>query len=116
MQRRTVRVLSSEGDDEYVVEFKRENDRLSVTCTCGSGKYGKLCKHKLGVVLADHSVQLVDATSAVIAEIAEWIGHTDYVQLLAEYSALKARVSNAKSELETVKYRLERAMRDDEQF
>jgi len=116
MQRLTVRVLSTDGDDEYLVEFKRADDRLSVTCTCGSGKYGKLCKHKMGVVLADRSVELVDASADTIAEIAGWLGHTDYVQLLAEYSAAKSTLDSAKSEIEKVKYRLERAMRDDDQF
>lgn len=115
MQRLTVRVLSTDGNDEYLVEFKRADDRLSVTCTCGSGKYGKLCKHKMGLILADRTVELVNASASTIAEIADWLVHTDYVQLLAEYSAAKSRLDSTKSEFEKVKYRLERVMRDDEQ-
>ncbi|XVJ50911.1 MAG: hypothetical protein HEQ32_01995 [Vampirovibrio sp.] len=38
------------GEEDYLVHFIREDKNLTVTCTCGRGSKGWLCKHKTELV------------------------------------------------------------------
>ncbi len=109
-----IRVLASDGDAEYTVTFRNTPRGLQVSCDCGSGKYGKLCKHKLGVVLRDSSVEVISPADSEMDQIVGWIEASGYDQLIADYLEAKRVVEAAKAEFERSKYHLEKKMRMDE--
>jgi hypothetical protein len=109
-----IRVHSSDGDDMYLVSFRRRGTRLSLSCTCGSGKYGKLCKHKLGLISGENFPSVFDDDLHQLDIISKMVEGSILLSRLAEYRIAKSRAEEAKTELELSKARLERAMRDDE--
>ena len=50
-----IKVISSAGEP-YNVKFSLNENKLKVLCDCPAGIYGKLCKHKIGLLANDASL------------------------------------------------------------
>ncbi len=133
----SVGVMSSDGFNVYKVEFIRDNGKLGVACDCAAGARGKVCKHKLGLLMSNSDSFELEGAPEAFAQIKEWIMASSYPSLLhfhddalAKYFAAKeylelakysklygdavAKHASAKEHLTLARYRLEKAMRDAE--
>ena len=79
----SIKVVSSSGDT-YDVLFKFSDDKFSVLCHCPAGIYGKLCKHKTGLLDGDH------------LNLPQFNGH--FKKYTKEYTINEEGVSNEKKE------------------
>jgi hypothetical protein len=110
----SVKVMSSDGFNAYKVEFTRGDGKLGVTCDCAAGSRGKVCKHKLGLLMSNSDSLKVEGSPEIFVQIKEWVLTSSYSSLLQSYDDAVAKHLAAKDNLELVKYRLEKAMRDAE--
>ena len=46
-------LAKSETDEPYKVTFTKDEDRLTITCTCSEGVHGEFCEHKLRLASND---------------------------------------------------------------
>jgi hypothetical protein len=56
----TFKVTSSSGEP-YNIQFIFSDNQFTVFCNCQAGIFGKLCKHKIGLLDGDPSL-LLDKT------------------------------------------------------
>lgn len=102
---------SSNKDTSYPVEFRYENQKLSVFCTCEAGVHRQFCKHKLGLLSGDHAILKDPSEAMKLSEIQELVRKTKYCEMLGELSECEKILQETKSKRDNIKKRLEEAMR-----
>lgn len=110
----SVRVLSSDGINFYNVEFDRVGTKLAVNCSCAAGERGKVCKHKIGLLVSKEDPDAIETSAEIRAQITDWVNASTYPSLLKDCEDAKAKHLDAKENWDMAKYRLEKAMRDAE--
>ena len=48
----TYLVQGSEADP-YRIQFLRNGERLTITCSCAAGELGQVCKHRMNLIVGD---------------------------------------------------------------
>jgi len=109
----TVIILSakSSSGDSYDVTFVKKNETLSVSCDCQAGVYGKLCKHKLRLLLGDESMLYDPDQVCDLTIIRQWVIQSEYDKFLSEYTATIDAIEEAKRIEIAIRHKLERVLR-----
>jgi uncharacterized Zn finger protein len=107
---------SSNPDESYLVTFSLEDGKLSVFCTCPAGAWGKLCKHKTGLI-ENNAALLFDAEDApALAKAHELVASTSMLDVYQQFSerrkAIEAQQKKLKKELSDIKSGFGRQLSD----
>lgn len=103
-------VTSSDGNTTYRVSFQLSNKTVTVTCDCAAGVLGKLCRHKLALLVGKANEVADNSEREEYSKIQGVLTNNELGNLAKEIDALEKTIAETKSALERAKKRLERAM------
>ena len=107
---------SSNPDESYVVTFSLEGGKLSVFCTCPAGGWGKLCKHKTGLIENNEALVAGDEGIPALAKAHELIAKTSLLDVYQDFKerrkAIEAQQKKLKKELSDMKSGFGRQLQD----
>lgn len=83
----------------YLVEFMRDGDRISATCSCAVGLLGQLCKHRFGLLAGDTSKIDVVQGAEFSLEVASWRAGTPLGSVLESMAKIEEDLARLKVEL-----------------
>jgi len=98
----------SNPDEPYEVTFLFTGGKISVLCNCPAGEWGKLCKHKTGLIENDlkllfnpDDAELLEKAHGLIANTSLLDVHQDFAtrkkQIESQQAKLKKELSNIKN-------------------
>lgn len=100
-----LKAKSSSGD-YYQVVFEI-TETIKVSCNCNAGIFGKLCRHKTGLLSGDSSL-LYDLTEEpMLDELISFVTNSEYANLIEEHLSAKKAIESAKKHEKKVKQRTE---------
>ena len=67
-----IKVISSSGEP-YDVHFEFSDNKFKVLCNCPAGIYGKLCKHKTGLLDGDSSLLFNKTDQEILEQCMNWL-------------------------------------------
>ena len=105
-----LKAKSSSGEF-YEVVFEIE-EKIKVNCNCEAGKYGKLCKHKIGLLSGDISLLYDSKEKSKFEELILYVERSTYLNLLDELNHAETVVENAKKEVKKLKNKLELSLKE----
>lgn len=110
MKKIILKAKSSSGD-HYEVIFE-VSDTIKVSCNCKAGVFGKLCKHKTGLLSGDHSLLYDLKEGQLLDELMKFVEKSTYSSLINELKSTEQAVADAKRREKKVKDSLEFALKD----
>jgi hypothetical protein len=86
----------------YHTTFIKDGEKITATCTCPAGQFGRLCKHRTGLLAGDASAVVSDNADQVNT-VTEWIIGTETASNIAKLREAEKVMSKAKRELTKAK-------------
>jgi hypothetical protein len=106
----TIKVISSSGEP-YNVHFEFIENKFKVHCNCPAGIYGKLCKHKTGLLDGDYSLLFDKADNEVLEQIHNIVKKSKYVELLISYNTISKEIEIARKKEKKQKEQIEHLLK-----
>jgi len=104
-----LKAKSSSGN-YYQVVFEI-TETIKARCTCNAGMFGKLCRHKTGLLSGDSSL-LYDLTEEpMFDELISFVTRSEYANLIDELLSAKEAIEAAKKHEKKVKHSIELALK-----
>lgn len=97
---------------EFYTIIVEIEDTIKMSCNCGAGIFGKLCKHKIAVLSGDCDILLDQNDQSILDEITGVIKKSDFFNLNNELESAKKTVEIAKKQESKVKIKLETALKN----
>ncbi len=107
MEKSEITILArNETDEPFKVTFTKDEDKLTITCTCSEGIHGEFCEHKFRLASNDimmlqypgqNSDMLTAHTWVIEAPISDKLIHL--LQLLGEDEQDEEAISKAQTEI-----------------
>ena len=107
MEKNQITLLARSGTEEpYKVTFKKDEDRLFITCTCPEGVHGEFCEHKFrlasnDIMMLQHPGQNSEMLSAHVwvieAAISDKILHL--LEMMGEDNPDESAIAKAQVEI-----------------
>lgn len=73
MEKKTFSVVSSDGSNNYHVNFELGIEGLKIWCDCKAGVLGQNCKHKDSLVDGSASLLVDRDQASELGEVARWV-------------------------------------------
>jgi len=105
-----LKAKSSKGD-YYSVSIEI-GDNIRINCDCNAGVFGKLCKHKLGLLAGDKNFLYDKSDDSKLNELLLFVKRSDYSRILKELASAEAKVEEARKNLTKVKGKLEKTLKE----
>jgi hypothetical protein len=106
----TIKVISSTGEP-YDVHFEFSDNNFKVHCNCPAGIYGKLCKHKTGLLDGDSSILFNKTDYEILEQINEVIKKSKYIDIVSSYNNLKKEIEAAQKKEKKIKEQIEQSLK-----
>lgn len=104
-------VKSSSRDEPYAVAISSTESGLSIFCDCPAGEWGKYCKHKMAIVLADERILYDGEQNNNFNKITRWISESGYPSLVTELRTSEKELEVAKKNVKNQKEKIARLMK-----
>jgi len=108
----TILVKSSSRDEPYAVAVSSTESGLSIFCDCPAGEWGKYCKHKMAIVLADERILYDGEQKDNFTKVTEWIAESGYPRLVQELCESEKALELAKKNVKNQKEKIARLMKE----
>lgn len=108
----TILVKSSSRDEPYAVVVSSAETGLSIFCDCPAGEWGKYCKHKMAIVLADERILYDEEQVNNFKKVTEWIAESGYPDLVVELRESEKELEAAKKNVKNQKEKIARLMKE----
>ena len=105
-------LAKSSGEEPYQVVFIFDEEKLSITCNCKAGVFGKFCKHKLALLTGDTNMLSEPEQLESLKEVLNQIPATAYPELIDQVHSAELKADEAKRALQKAKRLLEKAMKN----
>ena len=105
-----IKVISSSGEP-YDVHFEFSDNKFKVHCNCPAGIYGKLCKHKTGLLDGDSSLLFDKTDIEILAQIHEAVKKSKYTEIIFSYNILRKEIEAAQKREKKLKEHIEQALK-----
>jgi hypothetical protein len=102
----TIKVISS-TDEPYDVHFEFSDNKFKVHCNCLAGIYGKLCKHKIGLLDGDSSILFNKTNCEILEQINEIVRKSKYTEIMSSYNIIKKEIEVAQKKEKKLKEQIE---------
>jgi len=109
---KTILVKSSSRDEPYAVAFSLTESGLSILCDCPAGEWGKYCKHKMAIVLADEKILYDEHQRDNFIKVQKWIAASGYLALIQELAEFERALELAKKNVKNQKVEIARLMKE----
>lgn len=103
--------VKSNSQDFYIVNIEISNI-LKISCNCGAGIFGKLCKHKIAVLSGNRDILLDKNDESILEDIIGVISKSDFFSLNNELESAKKAVEIAKKQETKAKNKLEASIKN----
>ncbi|MCU7839742.1 MAG: SWIM zinc finger domain-containing protein [Candidatus Thiodiazotropha sp. (ex Troendleina suluensis)] len=108
----TILVQSRSREEPYAVAVSSTESGLSIFCDCPAGKWGKYCKHKMAILLADEGIIYDEEQNENFKKVTEWISESGYSGLVTELRTNEKALEVAKKNVKNQKEMIARLMRE----
>lgn len=108
----TILVKSSSRDEPYAVAVLSKESWLSIFCDCPAGEWGKYCKHKMAIVLADKKILYDEEQIDNFNKVTEWISVSGYPDLAQELRESERELEAAKKKIKHKKEKIAHLMKE----
>ena len=105
-----IKVISSSGEP-YDVHFEFSDNKFKVHCNCPSGIYGKLCKHKTGLLSGDSSLLFNKTDHEILEQINEIIKKSKYTEIMSSYNIIKKEIEAVQKKEKKLKEQIEHSLK-----
>ena len=105
-----IKVLSSSGEP-YNVHFEFSDNKFKVHCNCPAGIYGKLCKHKTGLLDGDSSLLFDKTDNETLMQINEVVKKSKYSEIISSYNIIKKEIDAAQKKEKKLKEQIEHSLK-----
>jgi hypothetical protein len=105
-----IKVISSSGEP-YNVHFKFSDNKFTVFCNCPAGIYGKLCKHKTGLLDGDSSLLFDKTDHEILEQIHEAVKKSKYTEIISSYNVLRKEIEDAQKKEKKLKEQIEQFLK-----
>ena len=105
-----IKVISSSGEP-YDVHFEFSDSKFKIHCNCPAGIYGKLCKHKTGLLDGDSSLLFDKTDLEILAQIHEAVKKSKYTEIISSYNILRKGIEAAQKKEKKLKEHIEQALK-----
>jgi len=89
-----IKAISSSGEP-YDIYFEFSENKFKVHCNCPAGIYGKLRKHKIGLLGGDSSLLFNKTDYEVLEQIHEVVKKSKYIEIISSYNSIKREIEVA---------------------
>jgi hypothetical protein len=103
-----IRAKSSSSD--YYTVICKIQDVITIYCDCKAGSFGKLCKHKMGLLSGDRSFLYDTSQEPLLDELERHVKSSEFNNLEKELSQALESSEIAKKNIEHVKRKIEKAL------
>jgi hypothetical protein len=101
-----LRANSSSGDP-YDVHFDFSDNKLTVFCNCQAGIYGKICKHKTGLLDGNLSILFDKTDEKTLLQVVEFVEKSKYKEVMSAYNLIKKEIEEMQKKEKTIKGHIE---------
>ena len=105
-----IKAKSSKGDF-YTVTFEI-GDKIRISCDCNAGLFGKLCKHKVGLLNGDKSFLFNEVDEPKLIDIIAIVKRSEYISLSNEFLSAQKAIDLAKKHEAKIKNKLALALKE----
>jgi hypothetical protein len=105
-----IKVISSSGEP-YDVHFELSDNKFKVHCNCQAGIYGKLCKHKTGLLDGDSSLLFDKTDFETLEQIHDVVKKSNYIEIISSYNSLKKEIELAQKKEKKLKEQIEQSLK-----
>jgi hypothetical protein len=105
-----IKVISSSGDP-YDVHFVFFENKFKVHCNCPAGIFGKICKHKTGLLEGDVSLLFKKSDSEMLEQIHNIVKNSKYTELLDSYNTVYKEIEIARKKEKKQKEQIEQLLK-----
>jgi hypothetical protein len=105
-----MKVISSSGEP-YDVHFEFSDNKFKVHCNCPAGIYGKLCKHKTGLLGGDSSLLFDMTDNETLMQINEVVKNSKYSEIISSYNIIKKEIEVAQKKEKKLKEQIEHSLK-----
>jgi hypothetical protein len=106
-----IKVISSSGEP-YDVHFEFSDNKFKVHCNCPAGIYGKLCKHKTGLLGGDSSILFDKTDNETLMRINEVVKKSKYSEIISSYNIIKKEIETAQKKEKKLKEQIEHSLKN----
>jgi hypothetical protein len=107
MNENTIIQVIGSTSEPYDVHFEFLDNKLKVHCNCQAGIYGKICKHKTGLLNGDSSILFDKTDNEKLQEIFSVVKKSKYTEIISVYNSLKKEVELAQRKEKKQKEQIE---------
>ena len=105
-----IKVVSSSGEP-YDVHFEFSENKFTAFCNCRAGIFGKLCKHKTGLLAGDQLLLFDKTDKEKLKLLHEVVKKSKYTELISLYNIQKKEVEDAQKKEKKLKEQIEHALK-----
>jgi hypothetical protein len=105
-----LKVTSSSGEP-YNIQLKFSDSHFTIFCNCQAGIFGKLCKHKVGLLDGDSSILFDKTDVEILKQIYELVNKSRYREMISSYNILKKQTEEAQGKEKRLKEQIEHALK-----
>ena len=101
-----------EGNEPFKVTFTKDEDKLTITCTCAAGAHGEFCEHKYRLASNDLMMLEHPGQNSAMLNAHVWVIETPLSDLLIKLLGLEGEDKQNDEAIEQVKAEIGAAMRE----
>lgn len=103
-------LVQGSAKEPYQVEFFKENNKVTATCSCPAGRYSGHCKHRISI-LTNKPKDIVSDNLDDVQIVSSWIKGTEVEDALNYFTEMQRLEQNAKDEAKKAKKLFENIMK-----
>jgi hypothetical protein len=113
MEKNEITLLARNDTDEpFKVTFTRDEDKLTITCTCPEGAHGEFCEHKFRLASNDIMMLQHPGQNSAMLSAHVWVIETPISDMLIQLLQLLGEDKLDEEAISKVKADIGKAMRE----
>jgi F0F1-type ATP synthase gamma subunit len=113
MEKEEITLLArSETDQPFTVTFTKNEDKLTITCTCSEGIHGEFCEHKLRLASNDIMMLQHPGQNSAMLSVHVWVIDAPISDKLINLLQLQGEDEQDEEAIEKAQAEIGKAMRE----
>lgn len=104
---KTINLKAKSSTSEYYQIIFEISESIKVSCNCNAGVFGKLCKHKFGLLSGDRNFLFDLNEESIFNELINVVKKSDFLKLSNELQSAKKDIDIAKQHESKIKKKIE---------
>jgi hypothetical protein len=113
MEKNEITLLArNETDEPFKVTFTRDENNLTITCTCPEGAHGEFCEHKFRLASNDIMMLQHPGQNSAMLSAHVWVIETPISDMLIHLLQLQGQEKQDEEAISKAKAEIGKAMRE----